>query len=141
VTAFGERIEVIRKDKGVSLRALGAAINMSHGNVQKILKGRHGASEEIGHKRLRPPKPPLGADLEAWFDVLGTNEADEPLLRLLAAAAHVPADADREVLEAFIIAHQVVVPEPLVIRRATIPRHVAEAETPAPPSTRETPVR
>lgn len=127
MTAFGDKFEAIRKAKKVTLRAMGAQVGMSHSNINKILKGSHEA-----------PRPPLGAELEMWFDAVGTTEEEEPLLRLLAAAAHVPDNQAREQLEGWIISHvdeQKVQP----IRRVTIPRRVAEVDAPPVPSTRQDP--
>ncbi len=94
MTTFHARIDAIRRERGLSYRALGKLVGMSHGNVHKLLTSTHEA-----------PRPPLGADLELWFDVLGTSEADEPLLRLLAAAEHIPDPTARAQVEAIIIAH------------------------------------
>jgi transcriptional regulator with XRE-family HTH domain len=96
MTAFGERLDALRKARKLTLRAMGRQISMSHGNLSKVLNGSHEA-----------PSPPLGADLQLWFDVVGTDEADEERLRLLAAAAHVPLDSAREELERFILRHTV----------------------------------
>jgi transcriptional regulator with XRE-family HTH domain len=106
MTAFAERMERLRQAKGVSLRALGAAVLMSHGNLSKILSGKHGATEDPNHRRLRPPTPPLGPELEMWFDALGASEAESRILRMLAAAAHVPHDQTREELERMILKYE-----------------------------------
>lgn len=149
MTAFGERMEGLRKARGMSLRALAAAVGMSVGNVHKILSGRHGKSVEENHNRQRPPTPPLGTDLQMWFDVLGTSRAEEPLLRLLAAAAHVPDDIARQELEDLLVKSVIPMdpelpavalePRPVSpVRRVTIPRRAAEAEAMPVESTRPT---
>jgi transcriptional regulator with XRE-family HTH domain len=96
MTAFGERLDARRKARKLTLRAMGRQVSMSHGNLSKVLNGSHEA-----------PSPPLGTDLQLWFDVVGTEAADEERLRLLAAAAHVPLDSAREELERFILRHTV----------------------------------
>lgn len=94
VTMFGQRIKALLKQRGLTLRAFGAMVQMSHGNISKVLNGSHEA-----------PNPPVGVDLEMWFDAIGTVEAEEPQLRLLAAAAHCRDPQARSELEAFIVCH------------------------------------
>jgi hypothetical protein len=97
---------------------------MSQSNLNKILNGSHEA-----------PNPPVGMDLELWFDALGTDEADEPVLRLLAAAGHCRSPEARAELEAFVLAHAQQASEVVPRRRADI-RHAADGTGTAVPSTR-----
>jgi len=101
MSAFGREVDRIRRAKDITLAAFGAAVQRSEGSVSRILRGDYGESTSTG--RRRKPVPPLGKELEMWFDVLGTDEADEPLLRLLAGAAYVPDEATRIALETMII--------------------------------------
>jgi transcriptional regulator with XRE-family HTH domain len=94
MTAFGDRLDALRRARKLTLRAMGRQVSMSHANLSKVLNGSHEA-----------PAPPLGAELQLWFDVLGVAADDEVLLRLLAAAAHVPHDGAREELERFILVY------------------------------------
>jgi len=119
MTAFGERLDALRKTRKMTLRAMGRLVSMSHGNLSKVLNGSHEA-----------PAPPLGADLQLWFDVVGTEASEEERLRLLAAAAHVPLDSAREELERFILRH--------TMRRQDVPR-AADGTGTRVPNTRQPP--
>ncbi len=93
ISAFGRALNDHLQRAGLSQRAFGELVGMSHANVNKIINSTHEA-----------PPPPLDADLSVWMDVLKVPEAERQTLVDLAALAQIPGNL-REKFERIYFEH------------------------------------
>jgi transcriptional regulator with XRE-family HTH domain len=114
---FGQWVKRRLGELGISQRKFGAAVGMSHSNLNKILNGSH-----------EDPPTPLGDDCARWADALKIPDDQRQRFRMMAAVAHIPGPTGVE-FEALVDEHLALKAQVLEMR-SFYDRRVAEAPAP-----------